>query len=101
MNSLFNYANIKKVDKLWITYLTNGRVLHYNNYNYMINVQITKIVRVGTSLGVIVPINILRDLRIMRGDQVAFSVAAGDVICLRKITDAEKLEIKPLPIIDI
>lgn len=67
----------------------------------MINVQITKIVRVGTSLGVIVPINILRDLRIMRGDQVAFSVAAGDVICLRKITDAEKLEIKPLPIINI
>lgn len=94
-------SNIKKVDNLWITFLTYGRVLLYNNYNYMINVQITKIVKVGTSLGVIVPINILRDLQILRGDQVAFSIAAGDVICLRKITDAEKLEIKPLPIIQI
>jgi len=67
----------------------------------MINLQITKIVRVGTSLCVVIPVNILRDLRLERGDQVAFAIAAGDVICLRKITDAEKLEIKPLPIINI
>lgn len=56
---------------------------------------ITKIVRVGTSFAVVVPINILRSLFIERGDQIAFSVADGDVICMRKITDAEKLQIKP------
>jgi antitoxin component of MazEF toxin-antitoxin module len=85
----------KEKRKLWITRLDVGGDTDYTYYNYMINLQTTKIVRVGTSLAVVIPINILRDLGIERGDHVAFAVAEGDVICMRKITDAEKLEIKP------
>lgn len=66
----------------------------------MINFQITKIIRVGNSRAVVLPVNLLRELKIERGDQVVFAVAEGDVICMRKITDAEKLQIKP-PVIQI
>lgn len=64
----------------------------------MINVQITKVIKNGNSLAVVIPINILRELGIKRGDQIVFAIAEGDVICMRKITDAEKLKIKPPPI---
>lgn len=64
----------------------------------MINVQITKVIRVGNSLSVVIPVNILRELGIKRGDQIVFAIAEGDVICMRKISDAEKLKIKPPPI---
>ena len=64
----------------------------------MINFQITKIIRVGNSLSVVIPKNILRALKLERGDQMVFAIAEGDVICMRKITDMEKLKIKPPPI---
>lgn len=66
----------------------------------MISFQTSHVLKVGNSLGVIVPIEILRGLGIQRGDDVVFGVASGDVICIRKITDAEKLQIK-LPTIKI
>ncbi len=85
---------------MWITQLYEGGVLPYTNNNYMINFQITKLVRVGTSLAVVIPVNILRDLKLERGDQIVFAIAESDVLCMRKITDAEKLQIKP-PVIKI
>lgn len=87
-------------DNLWTKNIDAGRILQYHYHNYMINMQITKVVRVGTSLAVVIPVNILRGLFIERGDQVVFSIAAGDVLCMRKITDAEKLQIKP-PVIQV
>jgi antitoxin component of MazEF toxin-antitoxin module len=61
----------------------------------MISVQIGRIIKNGTSLAVVIPVNILRALKIERGDQVAFAVAEGDIICMRKITDIDKFNIKP------
>lgn len=61
----------------------------------MINMQITKVIKNGTSLAVVIPVNILRALKIERGDQLVFAIAEGDIICMRKISDMEKLKIKP------
>ena len=61
----------------------------------MENLQITKMMRVGTSLAIVIPVNILRALKIERGDQMAFGVYADDVICIRKIQQEELLKIKP------
>lgn len=61
----------------------------------MISFQVTKIVRVGTSLAVVIPVNLLRGVKWERGDQIVFAVAESDVVCMRKMTDAEKLQIKP------
>lgn len=51
--------------------------------------------RVGTSLAVVIPVNILRALKIERGDQMAFGVYVEDVICIRKIQQEDLLKIKP------
>ena len=64
----------------------------------MIEVQMTKVIKNGNSLAVVVPINILRELKIQRGDTIAFAVAEGDIIMMRRVSDAEKLQLKPKPI---
>lgn len=61
----------------------------------MENLIITKVMRVGTSLAVVIPVNILRALKIERGDQMAFGVYVEDVICIRKIQQEDLLKIKP------
>ena len=61
----------------------------------MEQIQITKVNKIGNSLGIIIPKNILTALDIQRGDQVSFGVYADDVICLRKISNADLLKLKP------
>lgn len=61
----------------------------------MITFQTTKIIKNGTSLAVVIPKNILRDLNFQRGDVIVFAVAEGDVLCLRKVKEAELLQLKP------
>ena len=51
--------------------------------------------RVGTSLAVVIPVNILRALKIERGDQMAFGVYVEDVICIRKNSARGFIKIKP------
>lgn len=51
--------------------------------------------RVGSSLAIVIPVNILRALKIERGDQMTFGIYADDVICIRKIQQAELLKLKP------
>lgn len=65
----------------------------------MIVLQTAKVIKNGTSLAIVIPVNILRELKINRGDTLAFAVAEGDIIMLRKVTDIEKLQLKPKPII--
>jgi antitoxin component of MazEF toxin-antitoxin module len=60
----------------------------------METLDITKLVRVGTSYGVIIPVHILRALHIERGDHVVFAVGHDDVICMRKVSDDTVLQIK-------
>jgi len=61
----------------------------------MQNLQITKVMRVGSSLAIVIPVNILRALKIERGDQMTFGVYADDVICIRKISAEQLRELRP------
>ena len=51
--------------------------------------------RVGSSLAIVIPVNILRALKIERGDQMTFGVYADDVICIRKISAEQLRELRP------
>ncbi|MBU6430896.1 MAG: AbrB/MazE/SpoVT family DNA-binding domain-containing protein [Patescibacteria group bacterium] len=61
----------------------------------MENLQITRVMKVGSSLAIVIPVNILRALKIERGDQMTFGVYADDVICIRKIQQEDLLKLKP------
>jgi antitoxin component of MazEF toxin-antitoxin module len=61
----------------------------------MEKLRITSVQRIGNSLGVIIPAHVARDLNFRRGDQVLFALYTSGNISLRKLTDAELLELKP------
>lgn len=61
----------------------------------MEKIQLTKIIKVGNSLGVIIPKNILTALNIQRDDQIAFGIYADDVICIHKVSYEDLLKLKP------
>ena len=56
----------------------------------------TKIVRVGSSLGVIVPVNILRGMNWQRGDVLVFSPMDNDVLALKRLSDKEVRELRDI-----
>lgn len=70
-------------------FLYVGRVLLYNDYHDMEQIRITKIIRNGTSLSVVIPKEILQALKIQRGDQVAFSILNERSIVISKISSEE------------
>ena len=55
----------------------------------MINVKITKLIKVGDSLGVIIPKNILEALKWERGDQIVFGIYDEQNIIIKKVTNIE------------
>jgi antitoxin component of MazEF toxin-antitoxin module len=61
----------------------------------MNTLRLTKIIKVGNSLAVVIPKDILNALSIERGDQVSFGVYSDDVICIRKISQRDLLNLKP------
>lgn len=65
--------------------LGTGRDIYYNDCNYMEPLRITKIVKVGSSLGVIVPVCLLEATNLKRGDQVNLAVGHDNVICIKKV----------------
>jgi len=52
-------------------------------------IRTSKITRVGTSLAIVIPVEILRALKLLRGDQVMFGVYDEDTIIIKKIPDKE------------
>lgn len=79
---------------LWITLVDGGRgIVYYNSYNMQI-MYISKVLKIGNSLGLVVPIEILRAHKIERGDTVVFGFAGNGQIFFRKITDQEIQNIK-------
>lgn len=60
----------------------------------MQNYIITKIIKTGSSLGVVLPKSILNALTLQRGDQVVFGVGEYDTLIIRKITDEKLLPVK-------
>lgn len=45
--------------------------------------------RVGTSLAIVIPVEILSALKLLRGDQVIFGVYNDTTIIIKKIPDKE------------
>ena len=61
----------------------------------MQHARITTIQKTGSSLCVIVPANICRELSIMRGDQVVIAVYDERTLTVRRLLDEEILQLKP------
>lgn len=66
----------------------------------MQNIRLVKVLSVGTSLGVILPAEVLRGLEIERGDRLALAVYGTDSIVLGKVTPELLTQLKP-PIIHV
>ena len=58
-------------------------------------IRTSKIMRVGTSNAIVIPIEILRTLSMQRGDQVVFGVYEDDTIIIKKIPDKELRNFQP------
>ena len=58
-------------------------------------IRTTKVTRVGTSLAIVIPVEILRALKIQRGDQLVFGVYDDDTLIIKKIPDRELRNFKP------
>lgn len=61
----------------------------------MERVRITKIIKSGTSLAVVIPKSILNALNLERGDQIIFGIIDDKTIALRKISAEELKAIRP------
>jgi len=61
----------------------------------MESVYITKLVRIGTSEGVVIPQNILQAYHWQRGDFLVFGFAGADQLFLKRLTDEDMKRIKP------
>lgn len=80
---------------LWITRGETGwGCLCYNCYN-MDTLRISKVTRVGNSLGIVIPVEIIRGLNIKRGDQVVFGVYNGNNIVIKRLTTDDVRKLKP------
>lgn len=57
-----------------------------------------RIIKVGNSLAVVLPVEIVRGLEIQRGDVVALSVTQSDQVVIKLFADYELREMRiPLP----
>lgn len=80
---------------MWITFLQGGRGIEYHYSNDMEKVIITKIIKTGNSLCIVIPSSILSAVGFKRGDQVVFGIIREDTIAIRKVTQQDILQIKP------
>ncbi len=62
----------------------------------MENIYTTKIIKIGTSKGVVIPLDILNALNWQRGDSVIFTLAADDHLIIKKLNDETLRRLKNL-----
>lgn len=55
---------------------------------------VSKVIKIGNSLGLVVPIQILRANKMERGDMIVFGFQGTEQIFFRKISDEEIKRIK-------
>lgn len=60
----------------------------------MENLYFTKVIKVGTSLGIIIPKNILTGIEWKRGDMIIFASYKTGQLLARSLSDSEIQEIK-------
>lgn len=82
------------MQNVWITFLHGGRGRVYNYNNYMETIYMTKLVKIGTSHGVIIPTEILNGYHWQRGDFLVFGFAGADQLFLKRLTDLDLQKIK-------
>lgn len=70
-------------------FLDGGLGYDYNDNNDMEPIRITKIIRTGTSLCVVVPKEVLRAHKLERGDQVILRPLSENAFMVSKITSEE------------
>jgi antitoxin component of MazEF toxin-antitoxin module len=61
----------------------------------MENVNLSKVIKVGDSLAVVIPVAILRGLKINRGDRVVFGVYDDNTFAVRRVPPQELRDLKP------
>lgn len=61
----------------------------------MNQLRITKVLKTGNSLSIVIPREVRDALGIQRGDQMSFGIYSDDVICIRKISHRDLLKLKP------
>ena len=62
----------------------------------MEELHITKIVKMGNSLGIIIPSNILKGYKWERGDRLIFGMTADNVLSVKRPSDKEFKELKKI-----
>lgn len=82
------------VQNVCITFFDRGRVYPYNDYNDMENIKITKIIKTGTSLCVVIPKSIRHALNFERGDQVVFGILDDQSLVIRKLSYEDLIKLK-------
>ena len=83
------------MDNLWITNFDIGWGYVYTNNKDMQTIFITKLSKQGSSLGIIIPMSILRAYNWQRGDLLVFGFAGAEQLWLKKMTDKDMEMLKP------
>lgn len=65
----------------------------------MEQIEITKIVKIGNSYGLLIPQKICKGYKLQRGDHVVFGFGEPDILFIRKLSDDELRNLKPQPVI--
>lgn len=81
--------------KLWITLFVGGWDSVYTNHYNMENIKVGKVIKVGSSLAVVIPAELSRALNIKRGDHIVYAVFSENQFCVRRLTDEELRAMKP------
>ena len=84
-----------QVHKLWITTIDRGRDIRHTNHYNMENIKVGKVLKVGTSLAVVIPAELARALHIERGDQVVYGAFTDNQFTVRRLTTEELQAMKP------
>lgn len=61
----------------------------------MENIKLGTIIKVGNSLAITVPVEILRGLKIQRGDRVVLAVYDENTFAVRRVPASELRNLKP------
>ncbi len=92
--SFFKLSSNSKVLKKWITEFDGGCGIPYTNSTNVENIYITKVIKTGNSLSVVIPKSYLRAYNLQRGDQVIFGSVTENIIGIHKLNSNELLQLK-------
>lgn len=67
--------------------LEGSRDIYYNNNYNMDNIITAKIIKVGSSKAIVIPVNVLSGLGWERGDNVIFTFGFDDTLIIKKLDD--------------